>query len=151
MIKSLNHAQVRPDAQELLRRADLVAAAVRERAPQTERDRRVSAEMVQLMRDNDLFRILQPREFGGFEYGFDLFVEVGAKIAASCPSSGWVLLYRYGPPVVYRALPSRSAARRLEPQSWRNRLRLLCTIGHRAPVRRRPHGRGTLVVRKRLR
>src|SRR5580658_8428985 len=77
-------------AEELLRTADRIAGTVRERAPQTERERRVSAEMVQLMREGDLFRVLQPREFGGFEYGFDLFAEVAAKIAAGCPSSGWV-------------------------------------------------------------
>jgi alkylation response protein AidB-like acyl-CoA dehydrogenase len=81
---------VRPEPHELLQRAAQVAAAVRERAAQTERDRRVSAEMVELMRSSDLFRVLQPRAFGGFEYGFDLFVEIAATIAAGCPSSGWV-------------------------------------------------------------
>jgi alkylation response protein AidB-like acyl-CoA dehydrogenase len=80
----------RTSAEELLRTADRIAIAVRERAPQTERERRVSADIVQLMREGGLFRVLQPRQFGGFEYGFDLFAEIAAKIAAGCPSSGWV-------------------------------------------------------------
>ena len=90
MIENLSEPVVRPDASELLRAADRVASAVRELAPQTERDRRVSAEMVQLMRASGFFRILQPAQFGGFEYGFDLFVDIAAKVAAGCPSSGWV-------------------------------------------------------------
>ncbi len=90
MIDYLRERVVRPDASELLRAADRVATAVRERALQTEHDRRVSADVVQLMRESGFFRILQPAQFGGFEYGFDLFVEIAAKIAAGCPSSGWV-------------------------------------------------------------
>ena len=90
MIESLDEQATRPDVQELLRRADIIANAVRERAGATERDRRVAADLVQLMRANDVFRVLQPRRFGGFEYGFDVFVEIVAKIAAGCPSSGWV-------------------------------------------------------------
>jgi alkylation response protein AidB-like acyl-CoA dehydrogenase len=80
----------KPKPEELLRRARMIAEVVRERARQTEAERRVSADMVDLMRENDLFRILQPKRYGGFEYGFDLFVQIGAAVAAGCPSSGWV-------------------------------------------------------------
>ena len=90
MIDFLKERVVRPDANELLRAADRVATAARERAQQTERDRRVSTDMVELMRESGFFRILQPARFGGFEYGFDLFVDIAAKIAAGCPSSGWI-------------------------------------------------------------
>jgi hypothetical protein len=50
MTNSLEQRVVRPEESELLRAADRVASAVRERALQTERERRVSADMVQLMR-----------------------------------------------------------------------------------------------------
>jgi alkylation response protein AidB-like acyl-CoA dehydrogenase len=80
----------RPTPDELLRRARKIAELARDRATQTEKDRRVSADMVELMRSNDLFRILQPKEFGGFEYGFKLFVDIGATIAEGCASTGWV-------------------------------------------------------------
>jgi alkylation response protein AidB-like acyl-CoA dehydrogenase len=79
-----------PAPEELLRRARGIAKRARELAANTEKDRRVSVEMIDLMRSNDLFRILQPAEFGGFEYGFDLFVDVAAIIAEGCASTGWV-------------------------------------------------------------
>src|SRR5262249_56691439 len=37
-----------------------------------------------------LFRIMQPRSYGGFEYGFDVFAQVVAAIAGGCGSTGWV-------------------------------------------------------------
>lgn len=85
-----SRTEFRPTPAELLRRARKIAEIARERATQTEKDRRVSADMVELIRSNDLFRILQPAEFGGFEYGFDLFVDIGATIAEGCASTGWV-------------------------------------------------------------
>ena len=80
----------RPDVSELLARAREIAAAARERARQTEADRRVSADMVQRMRQADLFRVMQPHAFGGYEYGFDVFGEILMTIAAGCGSTGWV-------------------------------------------------------------
>src|SRR5262245_25569817 len=80
----------RPDACELLARARDIAAAARERAQQTEADRRVSADMIERMRQADLFRVMQPQAFGGYEYGFDVFGEILMTIAAGCGSTGWV-------------------------------------------------------------
>src|SRR5215470_9916596 len=80
----------RPDITELLARAREIAALARERASETEAARRVSADMVQLMRQADLLRVMQPRAFGGYEYGFDVFGEIVAALAAGCGSTGWV-------------------------------------------------------------
>jgi len=33
---------------------------------------------------------MQPHAYGGFEYGFDVFVQIVAAIAAGCGSTGWV-------------------------------------------------------------
>jgi alkylation response protein AidB-like acyl-CoA dehydrogenase len=87
-ISPRSESRTTPD--ELLKRAQKIAEISRERAGQTEQDRRVSTDMVEMMRSNDLFRILQPAEFGGFEYGFDLFVDVAATIAEGCGSTGWI-------------------------------------------------------------
>jgi alkylation response protein AidB-like acyl-CoA dehydrogenase len=43
-----------------------------------------------MMRDADLFKIMQPRAFGGYELGYDVFVEAVATIAAGDGSTGWV-------------------------------------------------------------
>jgi alkylation response protein AidB-like acyl-CoA dehydrogenase len=80
----------RPEVSELLSRARAIADAARAQAQQTEVARRVSEDMVARMRAADLFRIMQPRAYGGFEYGFDVFAQVEAAIASGCGSTGWV-------------------------------------------------------------
>lgn len=80
----------RPDVQELYKRAGEISALVGARARQTESDRRVSAEVVQMMRQAELFKVLQPQSYGGFEYGFDVFVNTIATIGRGCGSSAWV-------------------------------------------------------------
>src|SRR6266496_3707072 len=79
-----------PDVCDLLTRARAIAALARERAQQTELDRRVGDDMIERMRQADLFRIMQPRSYGGLEYGFDVFAQVVAAIAGGCGSTGWV-------------------------------------------------------------
>jgi alkylation response protein AidB-like acyl-CoA dehydrogenase len=80
----------RPSAAELLAWAREIAALVRERAQQTEAERRVSDDVIGRMRAAGLFRIMQPQRYGGFEYGFDVFEPVVAAVASGCGSSGWV-------------------------------------------------------------
>ena len=80
----------RPDVAELLARAREIAGIARERARETEAARRVSEDMIARMRQADLFRIMQPRAYGGFEYGFDVFVQIQMTIAGGCGSTGWV-------------------------------------------------------------
>jgi resorcinol 4-hydroxylase (FADH2) len=80
----------RPDVVELLARAGGIALVARERALQTESARRVADDMIARMRQADLFRIMQPSAYGGFEYGFDVFAQVEATLASGCGSTGWV-------------------------------------------------------------
>src|SRR5437868_15393186 len=61
-----------PEISELLVRACAVAELVRERAQQTEADRRVSEEVVARLREADLLRVMQPRAYGGYECGFEV-------------------------------------------------------------------------------
>jgi resorcinol 4-hydroxylase (FADH2) len=84
------HRTDRPTVPELLARARDIAEFVRARAQQTESDRRVSDDVIERMRKAQLFRILQPQVYGGFEYGFDVFIQIVATIAGGCGSSGWV-------------------------------------------------------------
>ncbi len=80
----------RPDVTVLLERARDIAGIAREEAQQTEAARRVGDDMIARMRQADLFRIMQPQAYGGFEYGFDVFAEVEAMLASGCGSTGWV-------------------------------------------------------------
>jgi alkylation response protein AidB-like acyl-CoA dehydrogenase len=79
-----------PPVEELLGRARIIAVAARERVQQTEAERRVAEDMVSRMREADLFRVMQPTAYGGFEYGFDVFAQIVATLAAGCGSTGWV-------------------------------------------------------------
>src|SRR5437660_1720104 len=79
-----------PDVSDLLARARAIGALARERAQQTESDRRVGDDMIERMRQADLFRVMQPRSYGGLEHGFDVFAQIVAAIASGCGSTGWV-------------------------------------------------------------
>jgi 3-hydroxy-9,10-secoandrosta-1,3,5(10)-triene-9,17-dione monooxygenase len=74
----------RPAIANLLARARAIAGVARERALETEAARRVGEDIIARMREADLFRILQPKAFGGFEYGFDVFAQVEATLASGC-------------------------------------------------------------------
>jgi alkylation response protein AidB-like acyl-CoA dehydrogenase len=80
----------RPGAAELLARASEIAKLARARAQQTEIDRRVSDDLIARMHEADLFRVMQPKVYDGYEYGFDAFEPLVSAIAAGCGSVGWV-------------------------------------------------------------
>jgi alkylation response protein AidB-like acyl-CoA dehydrogenase len=75
---------------ELMDRARAIGALAREHALETEQNRQVSAELIGKMREAELFRIMQPARFGGFEFGYDVFVDLVAAVATGDGSTGWV-------------------------------------------------------------
>lgn len=75
---------------DLLARAADISQVARARARQTEADRRISAEVIGLMRDAGLFRVLQPKSRGGYELGMDTLVEISATLGRGCGSTAWV-------------------------------------------------------------
>jgi alkylation response protein AidB-like acyl-CoA dehydrogenase len=79
-----------PTVSELLSRAEKIGAIARERAMEFEKARHVSADLVDMMRELELFRIMQPKRFGGFELGYDVFVEAVCAVASGDGSTGWV-------------------------------------------------------------
>lgn len=76
--------------EELVARARALIPMLRERQEQTEAARRVSQDTFERILDTDAFRILLPRRYGGFEYGFDTFADVAFEIARGCGATGWV-------------------------------------------------------------
>jgi resorcinol 4-hydroxylase (FADH2) len=83
-------SSVKPSMGELMDRARAIGALAREHALETEQNRQVSAALIGKMREAELFRIMQPARFGGFEYGYDVFVDLVAAVAAGDGSTGWV-------------------------------------------------------------
>lgn len=76
--------------EELVARAYALVPGFLERQERTEADRRVPEESIDECHRADLFRILQPKRYGGFEFGMDTLVDVAAAVASGCGSTGWV-------------------------------------------------------------
>ena len=63
---------------------------IKERAAATERSRQVPSENVEALRAAGLYKVVQPREFGGYEYDFDVLVDLVIEVARACASTAWV-------------------------------------------------------------
>ncbi|MCI2422948.1 acyl-CoA dehydrogenase family protein [Saccharopolyspora sp. K220] len=76
-------------------RADLVARAadlgptLRRNAERTEDGRRLAEENVAAIEAAGLFRLTQPKRFGGFQADFRTKIEVIRELAHGCGSTGW--------------------------------------------------------------
>jgi alkylation response protein AidB-like acyl-CoA dehydrogenase len=75
--------------EELVRRARALIPTLRARARSVEEARRVSAETTGMLREADLFRLMQPARFGGFEYGFTGLIDIVFEIGRGCGSTAW--------------------------------------------------------------
>ena len=80
----------RPSGDELVERARALAPLLYERAEETERQRCVSPEAIEAMRARQLFRVLLPARFGGFEDDLNTLVRMVRELSAACGSTGWV-------------------------------------------------------------
>jgi len=83
-------AAAEPSADELVARARELVPRLRERAERCERERRVPEESIRELKQAGLFRILQPRAFGGHELDFATYVRVSIELGRGCASTAWV-------------------------------------------------------------
>ena len=74
----------------LIASAQSLVSGLRDRQFETEKAGFIAQNSIALLRDADLYRVLQPRKFGGFEHGIDTFVKVAKIVASGCGSTGWV-------------------------------------------------------------
>lgn len=117
-----------PSKDELLGRARTLVSALRQLARTTEINHRVSVQTTQLMRDADLFRLMQPKRFGGFEYGFSELIDITSIIGTACGSTAWC----YGLATVHNWLVSKFPLQAQEDIWNENPDALIC--GSYAPV-----------------
>jgi len=75
--------------EELVRRARALIPTLRARAQSVEDARQVSRDTTRMLRDADLFRLMQPARFGGFEYGFTELIDIVFEIGRGCGSTAW--------------------------------------------------------------
>jgi 3-hydroxy-9,10-secoandrosta-1,3,5(10)-triene-9,17-dione monooxygenase len=79
----------RPEFTEILARIRKLAPEINARALSTEKAKRVSAETFDALRDADVFRVMQPKRFGGYEYGPAELAQIGFELGRACGSTGW--------------------------------------------------------------
>ena len=74
---------------ELMRRAQALTPKLRGLAERTESERRVSLEAIQMLREAQLFKLMQPSRFGGFGYGFAELMDINCVLGQGCGSTAW--------------------------------------------------------------
>ena len=79
-----------PNPAELLAAARALVPLLRERAATDRANRRHDADTIARMVDAGLFRVLQPRRWGGFELGQQVFAEIQMELAHGDMSVAWV-------------------------------------------------------------
>ncbi|WP_455836330.1 acyl-CoA dehydrogenase family protein [Pseudarthrobacter siccitolerans] len=78
-----------PSHEELLARVDTLIPALRERAEETERLRRIPESTMAELQEAGVFKILAPKGVGGYGLGVETYVEVVRRLAQGCPSTAW--------------------------------------------------------------
>ena len=79
-----------PEAVELLQRARELAPRLVTRATDAEREGMVPAESVRVIAAAGLFRVLQPRRWGGYELDPRVFYRIQMALAEGCMSTAWI-------------------------------------------------------------
>jgi 3-hydroxy-9,10-secoandrosta-1,3,5(10)-triene-9,17-dione monooxygenase len=79
-----------PEALALIAAARALAPRLAERAAQAERDGRVAPDTVAELAEAGLFRVLQPRRWGGGEMDPRVFYSIQMALAEGCMSSAWI-------------------------------------------------------------
>jgi alkylation response protein AidB-like acyl-CoA dehydrogenase len=81
-----------PTVEELVARARALAPKLRARSDACETARRVPEETIADFLDNGFHRMMQPKRFGGYEYGWDALCECAIEWGRGCGSQAWVMM-----------------------------------------------------------
>jgi 3-hydroxy-9,10-secoandrosta-1,3,5(10)-triene-9,17-dione monooxygenase len=79
-----------PSAAEMIARTRAMIPVLRERAPQGERDRRLPKQTIADMQAAGLFKVLQPKRWGGYELGILTLFEAQMALGEGDMSVAWV-------------------------------------------------------------
>jgi len=79
-----------PSPEEIIARARALIPVLAERAAKAEQDRRVPYETIADMHAAGLFRVFQPKRWGGYEMDPATYFEIQLALAEGCMSTGWV-------------------------------------------------------------
>ena len=77
------------EPEELVQRARDLVPKLRERAAETERQRRPLAENVEALKVAELTKVAQPARFGGLGLDFSVAFDISAELGRGCGSTAW--------------------------------------------------------------
>jgi alkylation response protein AidB-like acyl-CoA dehydrogenase len=80
-----------PAAEELLTRIRELQPLIEQHAAQGEQDRRVVEESIKALTDAGVFKIAQPRRYGGYQVSVRTMLDVSAAVAEADGGTGWVV------------------------------------------------------------
>lgn len=80
--------RISPD--ELVARARALVPLLAERAAQAEAELKVADDVIAALQEAQLFRVMQPKRHGGFEFGPKVFAEIQQTLAEGCMSTAWM-------------------------------------------------------------
>jgi 3-hydroxy-9,10-secoandrosta-1,3,5(10)-triene-9,17-dione monooxygenase len=80
--------------EEVIARAQKIAATLVDRQAETEQRGYYALDTHNEFLGAGLYRLLVPRRYGGYEFGFGTYVRVVSAIARGCPSTAW--MYTFG-------------------------------------------------------
>ncbi|MGW6277008.1 acyl-CoA dehydrogenase family protein [Kribbella sp. NPDC055071] len=80
-----------PSAQTLRTRVDKLSALIADSAEQGERDRRIPEEVMSALTGAGIFRLSQPRTYGGCQASARTMLELSAAVAEADGGTGWVV------------------------------------------------------------
>jgi 3-hydroxy-9,10-secoandrosta-1,3,5(10)-triene-9,17-dione monooxygenase len=83
-------ASANPTRDALIERARDLIPVLRERAAEAEALRRLPDATHAAFRDAGLYRLYQPRRYGGYEADYQLQIDIAAELGRGCGSSAWV-------------------------------------------------------------
>lgn len=81
---------------QLIERAKALVPAIRARAEETERLRRVHDDTIRELAEAGIFQMFVPRRWGGAEASLDTMRAVVEIISAACVSTGWITAFYIG-------------------------------------------------------
>jgi 3-hydroxy-9,10-secoandrosta-1,3,5(10)-triene-9,17-dione monooxygenase len=84
--------EAQPQREQIVERASALVPVLRERAPETERMRRIPDETMSDLHDAGLWRVLRPERFGGWITDIGVMIDVGIELARGCASTSWVYM-----------------------------------------------------------
>jgi 3-hydroxy-9,10-secoandrosta-1,3,5(10)-triene-9,17-dione monooxygenase len=79
-----------PSADDLISRAKSLIPVLRERARDCEAKRQMSQETLDDFLATGIFNVCKPKEYGGYEMGWDVLCAICMELAKGCGSSAWV-------------------------------------------------------------